>query len=343
MKNTLLLSFLFLFCAKAFAQKETFDLFTFTPPQGWEKNVEENFISYIITDNESKSWCRINLIKSTISKGNIETDFEGEWQDLIVKNYSLTGDRQENEIQEAEGWKIKAGKSKFVFDNKEATVMLTSASGYQRCLSIVAMTNNDSYIKDIQTLIESIDLVKPDTVATPNNPQPTDNTEVPSVVGTWSKTSTSNSDYSMNNGLHQYHKMQYEFNANGTYSFLYRSFSYLPDIYFGKENGTYKVDGNSITIMPQASVLETWSKGTIIDANGNAAYVDKLGKLKSRQNRTLEKVTYQFSSQYFSGIDEWQIVLQLDHQTERDGPYSLSNSFPNSWLYGTAKYPIKLD
>ncbi len=170
--------------------------------------------------------------------------------------------------------------------------------------------------------------------ATSDNNQPTNNTEAPAVIGTWLKTSTSNSAYSQNNGLHQYHKMQYEFNANGTYSFLYRSFSYLPDIYFAKENGTYKIQGNTITIIPQASVFETWSKEN---------NVDKLGKLKSRQNRKLEKVTYQFSSQYFSGIDEWQLVLQLDHQTERDGPYSVSNSFPNSWLYGTAKYPIKLD
>ena len=334
MKNTLLLSFLLLFCAKAFAQKETFDLFTFTPPQGWQKNVEETFVSYIKTNKKLKSWCRINLTKSTISKGSIEADFESEWQNLIVKNCSLTGNRQENEIQEAEGWEIKAGKSKFVFDNKEATVMLTSASGYERCLSIVAMTNNDSYIKDIQALIESIDLVKPDIGTTDNNPQPTDNTEAPSVVGTWSKTSSSKSDYRANNGLHEYHKMQYDFKADGTYNFLYRSFSYLPDIYFGKESGTYKVEGNTITIIPQASVFETWSKEN---------NVDKLGKLKTRQNRTLEKVTYQFSSQYFSGIDEWQLVLQLDHQTERDGPYSASTAFPNSWLYGTAKYPIEVD
>ncbi len=322
------------FLNNAFAQKETFDLYTFTAPQGFTKNVEENFVSYIKTNTKLKSWCRINITKSTISKGSIEADFESEWQELIVKNYRPTGNRQVDKVQEAKGWKIKAGSSKFIFENKEATAMLTTASGYNKCLSIVAITNNKDYIKEIQAFIKSIDFIKPDKTATQNNPQPTENTEAPSLVGQWLKTSTSNSDYSMNNGLHQYHKMQYEFNANGTYSFLYRSFSYLPDIYFGKEKGTYKVAGNTITIIPQTSFLETWSK-----ENGT----DKLGKLKTRQNRKLEKETYQFSSQYFSGIDEWQLVLQLDHQTERDGPYSLNSSFANSWLYGTAKYPIKVD
>lgn len=318
----------------AFAQKETFDLYTFTAPQGWTKNEEVNFVSYIKTNKKLKSWCRINVTKSTISKGSIEADFESEWQGLIVKNYQPTGDPQVSEIQEAEGWKIQAGKGKFIFENKEAIAMLTTASGYDRCLSIAATTNNKDYIKDIQAFIESIDLMKPETVATQNDPQPTNNTEAPSVIGKWSKTSNDNTDYSVNNGLHSYHRMQYEFNANGTYSFLYRSFSYLENIYFAKENGTYKIDGNTITISPQASVLETWSK-----ENGT----DKFGKLISRQNRTLEKVSYQFSSQYFSGIDEWQLVLQFDRQTERDGPFNGGTSFPNAWLYGTAKYPVKVD
>jgi hypothetical protein len=322
------------FFTNAFAQKETFDLYTFTAPQGWTKNVEENFVSYIITNNKTKSWCRINITKNTISKGSIEADFESEWQGLIVKNYHPIGEPQVSEIQEAEGWKIQAGKSKFIFENKEANVILTSVSGYDRCLSIIAVNNSEDYIKDVEAFIESIDLVKPVTAATQNNPQPTDNTEVPVVIGKWSKTSTANTDYTMKHGLHSYHQMQYEFNANGTYSFIYRSFSYLENIYFAKENGTYRLEGNTITIIPQASVLETWSK-----ENGT----DKLGELKSRQNRKLEKETYQFSRQYFSGIDEWQLVLQLDHPTERDGPYSGGTSFANAWLYGTAKYPVKVD
>jgi hypothetical protein len=330
--STFLLCIFFL--NNAFAQKETFDLYTFTAPQGWTKNEEVNFVSYIKANKKLKSWCRINITKSTISKGSIEADFESEWQGLIVKNYHPIGEPQVSEIQEAEGWKIQAGKSKFIFENKEANVILTSVSGYDRCLSIVAVTNSEDYIKDVEAFIESIDLVKPVTAATQNNPPPIDNTEVPVVIGKWSKTSTANTDYTMKHGLHSYHQMQYELNANGTYSFIYRSFSYLENIYFSKENGTYRIEGNTITIIPQASVLETWSK-----ENGT----DKLGELKSRQNRKLEKETYQFSRQYFSGIDEWQLVLQLDHPTERDGPYSGGTSFANAWLYGTAKYPVKVD
>jgi len=344
MKKLILLAVLCIVIEKTFAQKETFDLISYNEPKGWTKTVEETLVSHTITDNKKNTWCRINIIKSTVSKGTIEADFESEWQELIVKNYKPTDNRRENEVVEAEGWKIKAGSSKFTFSKSEAVAMLTTASGYERCVSIVAVTNNPDYLIDVQELIASVDLIKPESISyqAENDSQTNDNTVAPSVIGKWLKTSTSNSNYAINNGLHQYHKMQYEFNPDGTYNFLYRSFSYMPDIYIAKENGTYIIQGNSITITPQKSVFETWSKGTIIDANGKDASLDKLGKLKSSQKRSLEKVTYQFTKQYFSGIDEWSLMLEYNKQTERDGPYNGGSSFPNAWLYGAAKFPIEL-
>ena len=90
MKKAILLS---AFCASVaitLAQKETFDLTTYTPPNKWKKEVTENITSYTIVNKTNNTWCRIGIIKSTISKGNIEQDFESEWQELIVKNYKPT-------------------------------------------------------------------------------------------------------------------------------------------------------------------------------------------------------------------------------------------------------------
>ena len=158
----LIVLFLFTIAATTvFAQQQTFDLVTYTPPKGWTKNVEETLVSYTITDGKKNTWCRMMVIKSTISKGTIEADFESEWQELIVKNYKPSDDRKENEVQEADGWIIKAGSCKFTFDNSEAMAMLTTASGYDRCVSIVAVTNNKDYLKDVQALIASVDLIKP--------------------------------------------------------------------------------------------------------------------------------------------------------------------------------------
>jgi hypothetical protein len=47
----------------------------------------------------------------------------------------------------------------------------------------------------------------------------------------------------------------------------------------------------------------------------------------------LEKVTYQFTKHYFSGIQEWNFVLQADKVTQRDGPHSTNTTFSNAWYF----------
>ena len=144
-----------------FAQKDTFDLVTYIPPKdstgaNWQKEVTENTTIYTVTNSITKSWCRIIIEKSTISNGSIEQDFESEWKGLVVKNDKPTGSPQLNEVQEIEGWKIKAGGANFIFDNSTAMVLLTTATGYNRCVSIVAIANSQDYIKDIEGVLASV-------------------------------------------------------------------------------------------------------------------------------------------------------------------------------------------
>ncbi|HYC29928.1 MAG TPA: hypothetical protein VEB42_13945, partial [Chitinophagaceae bacterium] len=63
--------------------------------------------------------------------------------------------------EEAEGWKIKTGIQKFVFNKTDAMVMVTTFSGYDRCVSIVAITNTDDYSSEVTHIWESVELVKP--------------------------------------------------------------------------------------------------------------------------------------------------------------------------------------
>src|SRR5438128_1455308 len=92
----------------AFAQKETFDLLSYTAPVGWVKEVTPTVTMYTTSNEKTGSWCQLSIIKSTTSKGNIDADFESEWQNLLVKNYKITESPKLNDVQETEGWKIKA-------------------------------------------------------------------------------------------------------------------------------------------------------------------------------------------------------------------------------------------
>lgn len=309
------------------AQTETFDLVTYSPPKNWQKEVTENSVSYITSSETNNTWCQIRILKSTTSKGSIDEDFESEWQDLIVKNFKPTESRQLHEVVESEGWKIKASVVKFSFNKSDAVAMLTTASGFQRCASIVAITNSDEYSKDIEALLSSVVLKTMTTESSiiagaPAVPQTTN--DASSVIGTWGISLVV--PYRMGTeGSAGSTIKQYTFYPNGTFTFYTKIFSYsYKKLLLVKEKGIYQISGAVITINPQSSVLESWSK-----KDGTSDW----GNLLSSENRPLEKITYQFTKHYYAGVQEWNLVLQASPVTKRDGPYSNTSTFTNAWLY----------
>ncbi len=327
-----ILSTIFFFTAFfAAAQKDSFDLATYSIPAGFSKEVKENVVTYTRTEKKQETWCQIGVIKSTISKGDINSDFNSEWQELVVKSYHVNEPPQMNEVQEADGWTIKAGAGKFSFNNAEAMVLLTSISGFERVMSIVCITNSQDFLKDIESFLSSMNLKKP---AKTSMPAEAGNDGNNSITGTWGASASDNSDYRVKNGVMNYIKRQYTFQPNGTYCFVSKVFDPLMNnIFLGKETGTYISSGNTITVIPKKSVLEAWSKkdGT-----------DNWGKFINSQEIALEKTTYQFTKHYFSGIQEWNLVLQSSKATQRDGPFSNNTTFTNCWYYRPISYTNKL-
>jgi cyclopropane fatty-acyl-phospholipid synthase-like methyltransferase len=100
----------------------------------------------------------------------------------------------------------------------------------------------------------------------------------------------------------------------------------LDKLLLTRETGTYKISGNELTVNPQKSVVETWSK-----KNGT----DNWGKLLSSQSKTLEKTTYQFTKHYSLGMHQWNLVLQANKETQRDGTYNGGTAFSNAWIYSS--------
>jgi len=313
------------------AQKQTYDLVTYTAPAGWQKEETANATSYTAVNKNNNTWCRINMVKSTVSKGNITQDFDSEWQEMVVKSYQPAQAPKPATAKEAKGWKTKAGAASFAFNGANAMVILTTMTGYDRCVSIVATTNSQDYIKNIDDLLSSVEMLTPKTNGVPAS---ANNTGDVSIQGTWCNSASDQSAWSVNNGINGYIARQYTFNSNGTYTFYIRTFQYVSNqLLLTKENGTYQVTGNNISISPKKSTIEAWTK-----KNG----VDDWGKLVSTQTKTLEKKVYQFTKHYFSGIKEWDLVLQADKPTQRDGPFNGGTAFNNAWIYSpvSASHPL---
>jgi len=147
------------------------------------------------------------------------------------------------------------------------------------------------------------------------------------LFGKWNRSGASHPHYAdaASWGTAGYTTSRYEFYEDGSFLFTERSFRMTqPYIFIVKESGYYTVNGNQLTIVPAKSLIESYSKKN---------NVDELGQLEKTQNRTLEKVTYKFQFHYFSGIQEWNLVLQADKPTLRDGNFSSNNIFSNAWYF----------
>jgi hypothetical protein len=59
--------------------------------------------------------------------------------------------------------------------------------------------------------------------------------------------------------------------------------------------------------------------------------------METSQPRKFETTTYKYTFHFFEGIGEWNLVLQVDKDTERDGQTSSNTTFTNAY-YLDQKY-----
>jgi hypothetical protein len=174
---------------------------------------------------------------------------------------------------------------------------------------------------------------KPTIQETTKEPASATSTNNSALIGTWCIHATDQSDWRVKNGVMSTIFRQYTFAANSTYRFVCKTFDpVMNSIFLERENGTYQVNGDVISIYPQKSVLEEWSK------KDNR---DEWGKLLKTQNIPLEKATYNFSKNYIPDYNEWQLILKADKETRRDGPFNGPGG-SNIWTYiiSSAARPI---
>jgi hypothetical protein len=160
--SSLFLLFLVPLFSSLAQQKGSFDIATFTAPDGWkEVSNTPDVISYAVTDNQTGSYCQIGIYRSTGSKGSVQSDFQSEWQDLIVKIYETTTSPELVPAASKNGWDAQGGVAPFTFSGSQSVAMLVTMSGYARRMSIVILTNTDGYQPQIESFLNSVELEKP--------------------------------------------------------------------------------------------------------------------------------------------------------------------------------------
>ena len=129
------------------------------------------------------------------------------------------------------------------------------------------------------------------------------------IIGAWTTSSAMN-------GGHM--RLRYIFNADGSYSFKSERNHTAQRWWIIEESGSYTVNGDSLTITPRTS------KATLRNLNG---------AVQETRDNPLEKVIYKWTTHFFEGIGETNLVLQPPSATSRDGILGSNSLFPNAYLY----------
>ncbi len=324
--GTLFIAALFLFNAQTvFCQSEKVDIIECTPPKGWTKTPKDGLMVFSDTDKNTGGFCLLTVYPSTTSVGSPQKDFVNTWNEKVVKAFKADANPK-TETQTQDGWTSVSAATQIQSDGITSAVMMTVISGYGRTASILAILNNQEYLPQIDAFMKGITMNKAKAMADAK-PAPTVNTAIGSssnsIVGKWG-TGTAGDTRSGNyiqygsNASQKY----YQFNADGTYSFIYSGYSGLAGTMGSfhvtmEESGVYTLNGDSMTITPRKSQTRSNSEGL--------------------KNNPLEAVTYRWTIHYFEGIGEYALILHPDHQTKRDGGFDYVLAFPDSYSYSRIK------
>ena len=146
----------FILLVQCSAQTETFDIITYKAPEGWTKETRETAVMF--TKIDGGSWSQIIIYKNTISKGNIQKDFDSEWQSLVADVNKGISKPDKTKPETAEGWTVMSGSGVWKFNGNNVGTILTTYSGYGACVSIVCNATATPYLDIYHDFIGTVEL-----------------------------------------------------------------------------------------------------------------------------------------------------------------------------------------
>ncbi len=141
----------------ALAQKESFDIVTYTAPVNWAKETLTTVVGYSRTDGGS--WAQIKVYASTASKGNIDTDNEAEWQELVAKPHQITSTAEKTEAAAEGEWSVMSRSGIWQFNGQNVASIVTTYSNGARCVSVVLNATAKPYMDEFKNFIAGIDII----------------------------------------------------------------------------------------------------------------------------------------------------------------------------------------
>ena len=154
---------------QVWAQTETFDIITYTPPKDFKKESKQGVVNYMNVNSTTGGFCLIAIYASSVSTGDAEKDFKNEWKELVVTPYKAEADPKTETQTTADGWKVVTGAAPIKLEGIDCYIILTVASGFGKTLSIRTSLNDESYTAKVDALFATMKLDKTKTATVSNN------------------------------------------------------------------------------------------------------------------------------------------------------------------------------
>mgnify|MGYP003574916087 CR=1 FL=1 len=159
MKPFLFIVAIALFFSCSYAQQQTFDIITFTPPKGWTKSEKDKTLSFSI--EKGNAFCVITLYKALDATLNAQQNFDLAWQSLVQENLGVTTKAQMQPGATDQGWETKMGSASFEKDGIKGAAILVSSSQAGKMVNLMALANSTDFQSEMESFISSISLKKP--------------------------------------------------------------------------------------------------------------------------------------------------------------------------------------
>jgi len=141
------------------AQTEKLGIVKYTPPKGWAKTAKENTLVFSEVNQSTGGFCVITLYGATPGTGNPQKDFAREWNNLVVKPFGAEANPK-TETEGADGWTGIAGGSSIEFQGSKSAAFLTVFSRGETTVSVLAISNAETYLPQLVAFISSIEADK---------------------------------------------------------------------------------------------------------------------------------------------------------------------------------------
>lgn len=332
MKKYLFVKLFVLLSLAGCAQKETFDVISYSLPQNWQTALHENGLQLSTVNKETGAYLAVVVTKSASSDESATNNFINHWTKLVKGTVSVIDEPTMRAPVKDKDWNLISGQAQYTDGPNKGTVIQITATGYGRVISLIAMTNTDKFTTELEQFLNSVALSEPPKSQTPDTPTPASNNNTP-IAGTWAYYIVESNGGYYSNGMFiknytaGYFRKEYTFYADGTYRFLEKDWSvYSKDIFFAYETGVWTINGNTLTIKPKNGKNESWSKAP-------SGRTNEWGRLVKATSRKLETISYKYKLHYYEGTKETNLFLYHDQDTERDGTVTSDNKDEQYWNY----------